>query len=90
MRLLLILSVLLLSTKSYTQDIVDIPDPNFKQALIDEGVDTNGDGEIQVSEAEVVDSLSIYDFKIEDLTGIEFFCEFGKISTKFLLQSFNS
>ncbi|MCB9329086.1 MAG: hypothetical protein H6572_10425 [Lewinellaceae bacterium] len=35
MRLLLILTVLLLSTKSYTQDIVDIPDPNFKQALID-------------------------------------------------------
>ncbi len=34
MRLLLILTVLLLSTKSYTQDIVDIPDPNFKQALI--------------------------------------------------------
>ncbi|MCB0692353.1 MAG: hypothetical protein KDC16_11965, partial [Saprospiraceae bacterium] len=57
MRLLLILTVLLLSTKSYTQDIVDIPDPNFKQALIEEGVDTNGDGEIQVNEAEAVEWL---------------------------------
>jgi len=31
--------------------IVNIPDANFKAALISSGVDTNGDGEIQVSEA---------------------------------------
>jgi hypothetical protein len=34
--------------------IVNIPDANFKSTLIGLGVDTNGDGQIQVGEAKVV------------------------------------
>lgn len=69
--------------------IVDIPDANFKNALINtncavivdgEGwesppvsVDTNGDGEIQVSEAEAVLSLEVSGQNIASLEGIESF-----------------
>ena len=57
--------------------IVTIPDPIFKALLIMEGVDTNNDGEIQVSEAEAVTGMldvSIhFPAPIYDLTGIEAF-----------------
>ena len=53
--------------------IVNIPDPNFKNALIDEGVDTNNDGEIQVSEAEAVLNLNVNDRNISSLEGIQSF-----------------
>lgn len=43
---------------SYAQ-IVSIPDTNFKNALIAEGVDTNGDGLISISEAEAITKLNI-------------------------------
>lgn len=49
----------LLSCTFLNAQIVNIPDANFKNALIDEGVDTNNDGEIQVSEAEVVLNLNV-------------------------------
>ena len=56
--------------------IVNIPDPVFKQRLIDEGVDTNFDGEIQVSEAEAVTGMLDVNGQFDDiydLTGIEAF-----------------
>ena len=57
--------------------IVNIPDPIFKARLIVEGVDTNMDGEIQVSEAEAVtgmlDVSIFFADPIYDLTGIEAF-----------------
>ncbi len=71
MKLYFIILFSLCTLCSFSQDIVDIPDPNFKQALIDEGVDTNGDGEIQVSEAEVVNSINVQDRGIASLVGIE-------------------
>ncbi|MGG8494794.1 T9SS type A sorting domain-containing protein [Tenacibaculum sp. TC6] len=62
--------------------IVNIPDANFKTALLNHSpvIDTNNDGEIQVSEAEAV-TEAIYvigqnkadNEKINDLTGIEAF-----------------
>jgi Leucine-rich repeat (LRR) protein len=52
---------------------VNIPDTNFKKALIELGIDKNKDGEIQTSEAVMVDSLNVSNNKIEDLTGIEAF-----------------
>ena len=62
---------------SVTAQIVNIPDPIFKARLIVEGVDTNHDGEIQVSEAEAVTGMldvSIhFADPIYDLTGIEAF-----------------
>jgi len=58
--------------------IVNIPDPNFKNALLTHFpmIDTNGDGEIQCSEAEAytgaIELFNIFP-KITDLTGIEAF-----------------
>ncbi|SNR15434.1 InlB B-repeat-containing protein [Tenacibaculum jejuense] len=56
--------------------IVNIPDTNFKNALLNHNVniDTNRDGEIQVSEAEAYNGeLIINNNNISDLTGIEAF-----------------
>jgi len=69
--------------------IVNIPDPNFKNALINTpcvifgppgncedvnvGVDINGDGEVQVIEAEAVDLLCVSFQNITSLEGIEAF-----------------
>lgn len=50
--------------------IVDIPDPVFLQFLIDEGIDANGDGQIQNSEAETVTELESLYNDIFDFQGI--------------------
>jgi Leucine-rich repeat (LRR) protein len=64
------------------EEIVEIPDPFFLEALIENGVDTNNDLLISVSEAAAVRSLDIGgddDFspaelgEITDLTGLEAF-----------------
>ncbi|HUH74491.1 MAG TPA: T9SS type A sorting domain-containing protein [Chitinophagales bacterium] len=67
--------VLLLTLMSFSlkAQIVNIPDANFKNALITLGIDKNGDGEIQESEALEVTYLTIPYNNISDLTGIEFF-----------------
>ena len=60
---------------SFSQN-VNIPDVNFKTALLnhDPVIDTNGDDEIQVSEATAyAGSLNLGSLDISDLTGIESF-----------------
>lgn len=67
---------------------INIPDANFKGMLLNASpdnsiatnsshfpivIDTNGDGEIQVSEALQVHQLRIIEANISDLTGIEYF-----------------
>jgi len=52
---------------------VTIPDNNFLNALIELGIDTNGDGIISPAEAEVVTSLNVRGGNISDMTGIEAF-----------------
>jgi hypothetical protein len=52
---------------------VTITDPNFKNALIQAGIDFNKDGIIQVSEAQACDSLNLSAKNIADLSGIAFF-----------------
>src|SRR5690606_17346721 len=55
---------------------VNIPDANFKNALLahDPVIDTNSDGEIQVTEAEAITgALNVGSKSISDLTGIEAF-----------------
>ena len=54
---------------------VSIPDANFKAYLVGyPAINTNGDSEIQVSEAEVFTGIiSVSDRNISDLTGIEAF-----------------
>lgn len=64
-----------LATLSFGQ-IVNIPDSNFKNALLnhDPVIDTNGDGEIQVSEAEAFNGMvNVSGQNISDLTGIQAF-----------------
>jgi len=78
------------TTAAYSENcpvpIVDIPDANFKYALVNENVvdingdgigdmdaDTNDDGEIQNSEAEAVLTLRVVNFEIESLEGIQSF-----------------
>ena len=55
--------------------IVNIPDANFKAALIaNHAINTNGDGEIQLCEAtEYEGSINVAGLNITDLTGIEAF-----------------
>ncbi len=52
---------------------VTIPDNNFLNALIELGVDTDGDGIISPAEAEVIISLDVSEDSISDMTGIEAF-----------------
>ncbi|AXY73675.1 hypothetical protein D3H65_06655 [Paraflavitalea soli] len=53
--------------------VVRIPDANFKKAIIDQGVDTNGDGQIQVEEAKKVTILYVVKAGIVSLEGIKSF-----------------
>ncbi|WP_284653119.1 DUF7619 domain-containing protein [Flavobacterium terrisoli] len=89
--------------------IVNIPDANFKNALVntlcvgnlvnnnfDADVDTNDDGEVQLSEALTVTRLNVPNQGITDLTGIEAFqnmrslnCNSNQIATLTLNNFFN-
>jgi PBP1b-binding outer membrane lipoprotein LpoB len=62
--------------------IVTIPDENFKEALINYDnpvIDTNNDGEIQVSEAEAIFELWVINKGIRNLKGIEAFKNIDKL-----------
>ena len=80
-----IISLALLFTQCDKDDpinSVDIPDDAFLNALIEEGVDTNGDSLISSAEAAEVTSLEIRGpinekYTIKDLTGIEAFRKFN-------------
>lgn len=65
-----------LSVYTYSQNI-DIPDPVFLDKLISQGVDTNGDGIIQLNEALAVTHLNVNstgtEDKIENMEGIQHF-----------------
>lgn len=83
MKAQLVILFLFLSYIANSQ-IVNIPDAGFKTALIEfVGVDTNGDNEIQVSEAEsytdelLIDANNTYFFS--DITGIEAFIHTNSI-----------
>ncbi len=73
MKDLIILALVIFSTLNNFAQIVNIPDINFKNALIEDGIDTNNDGEIQVSEAEVIISLNVGFKEISSLEGIQSF-----------------
>jgi len=51
----------------------DIPDQAFLNVLIEEGIDTNGDGLISYTEAEEIITLDISDRDLSDMTGIKKF-----------------
>ncbi|MCH7534753.1 MAG: T9SS C-terminal target domain-containing protein, partial [Bacteroidetes bacterium] len=70
----IILLFLLLPVFASAQ-IVNIPDANFKAYLVgNSSINTNGDGEIQVSEAAAyTDTINVFKLDISDLMGIEAF-----------------
>lgn len=68
-----LLLFLLLFTEMVNAQIVNIPDANFKAALIADGIDTSGDGEIQTIEAFVVNQLHVDNANISNLIGLSSF-----------------
>lgn len=81
-----VLSLLLALTLLCTQcevfepepDVI-IPDEAFLNALIDLGIDTNGDGAISPSEAEEIPHIDVSDRGISDMTGIEAFIDLERL-----------
>ncbi len=93
--------ILVLFTLSVKGQIVNIPDTNFKNVLVntlcvettgdnvpDEDVDTNNDGEIQVSEAEAVTRMIIEDASVLSMEGMQAFsgleflgCQYTQITS---------
>src|SRR5690606_6454574 len=69
-------------TIKYDVPIVNIPDANFKNYLINNtSINTNGDSEIQVSEAVAYNGIINVRFKnINDLTGIEAFTQLTELN----------
>ncbi len=68
--------------KLNAQDIVNIPDANFKQALLEHNpiIDTDGDNEISQEEAKAFDgTLDVSNKSIQDLTGIEVFVNIKRL-----------
>src|SRR5690606_28426845 len=81
-----------------SSQIINIPDSNFKGMLLNASpsnsiatnssnfaitIDTNGDGEIQVSEALQVYQLRIMEAGISDLTGIEYFTNLANLNCSY-------
>jgi hypothetical protein len=52
----------------------------MRQGLVSQGVDTSGDNQIQVGEAEAVDSLSLIGYAIVNTSGIEHFINIEKLT----------
>jgi Leucine-rich repeat (LRR) protein len=90
MKIIFIAVLLLCSSTTSHSQVVRIPDPNFKQRVIALGYDENGDGNIQVSEAQKVTKLYVGGLGIVNLEGINSFTnleELGCYGNK--LQSLN-
>lgn len=70
-----------------TCPIINFPDPNFKQALLNHSpvIDTDGDGEICIDEAEAVTNLLLEKKNINDINGIEHF-----INTAYINLNYNN
>lgn len=81
----LILLIILFSCSSddkISSSLVDIPDANFEQALIDFGTDTDNvvNGQISIQDALATTFLSIGNAGINDLTGIEAFINLTELN----------
>ncbi len=76
MKVSVLFLISLLATITVSAQVVNIPDANFKNALLNHNpvINVNGDGEIQVSEAlAFTGTLTVQYKNISDLTGIEAF-----------------
>ena len=71
---LLFLTTFIIMLQTTIAQTIAIPDPNFEQALIDLGIDTNGlNGNILQSQAVAVNGLNVNGKNISSLQGIEGF-----------------
>ncbi len=91
MKKMIVLLCILCSSLSIAQ-IVSIPDPNFKSALLENNIviDTNGDGEIQVTEAEATTFINVSGWfqennEISSLVGLEAFVNLTSFSASYNL-----
>lgn len=66
--------------ESIQKEIVHIPDSAFLYALIADGVDENGDGQISYPEAEAKEVLLIPPSGLTDLTGLEAFINLDSLT----------
>jgi len=83
---LFIIALITMSVAITQAQNVNIPDVNFKNALLSHTptIDTNGDGEIQVSEATAfTDTINVKEKNISDLTGIEAFTNLTGLNCMF-------
>ncbi|MCP4312343.1 MAG: T9SS type A sorting domain-containing protein [Bacteroidetes bacterium] len=69
---LILMTIILVALPMFSQN-VNIPNANFLAALIEKGIDTNEDGLISTTEAEVATYLDVSAKNISDMTGIESF-----------------
>lgn len=76
-KILTLSAIILMAAFSAAAQDVNIPDANFKTALINNpSINTNSDGEIQVSEAAAyTGTINVNKKNIADLTGIEAFTQ---------------
>ncbi len=83
--LLFILTIVIFSQceKDTPDPKVSIPDYNFLNALIDLGIDTNGDSAISKAEAISVKKLLLKEKDILDLTGIEAFIKIDTLDCSY-------
>lgn len=82
----LILLSILMNSQIITGQIVNIPDQNFKTALLNHNpvIDTNNDGEIQVSEALATTHITAVAANIVSLVGVE---EFSNLEQLFCFNN---
>jgi Leucine-rich repeat (LRR) protein len=74
----------LICFSSSTEEVVDIPDANFKKCLLkDKTINTNHDGEIQLSEAQnYKGKIHVYSKNIKSLKGIEHFINIYELNCR--------
>lgn len=84
MKIIYLLIVLLICGFANAQ-IVDIPDYRFKLALVEHNppIDTNSNGEIEISEAEATDFISVPAKSITSLEGLQSFTNLKEIRFPF-------
>lgn len=73
-------NVMMLTDYELAYEIVFIPDSSFLFAIIEDGVDLDGDSLISKSEAEAIQILDVSGKGISDLTGIEKFVNLTSIN----------
>ncbi|PIF44642.1 putative repeat protein (TIGR01451 family)/predicted secreted protein (Por secretion system target) [Chryseobacterium sp. 52] len=89
--------VLFLAHLSFSAQIINFPDPQFKAKLLSASqwihvaqnlngtitaIDTNNDGEIQVSEALNISSITLNQTQIHDITGIQNFANLKMLTVQ--------